>query len=1060
MIPAVRPRLPRPADRPRKAGWLHAAAVCVTLVAARSAGAASVDNFEAPADPFAQMIRMSPVGVVMPEVPLPNDLQMTAARSTSWRAGPHQHFVLLDGDTRVRIGSYHFRAARAVVRLDSADPVRSGVYDVHIYLDQITELGGYGPIRQSAPRLLVTARVEGRVLLETDRLTREPADTDELVQAAIGRFTRYEEAIASTTVSLESLPAAFDPDVTARRDQRRREVHQQRSGVPAEIVETIVAEQNRAIVKAPVVEPEVRITQGAAEPADDHPGFVMEGTVRFTAEEWILDLGDAEGTLTLIGNVRVMYHDAANRRGMTLSADNAVIFFESEGDTFDPDSSDGLPAGNVRGVYLEDNVIATDGEYTMRGPRVFYDFATDQAIVLDAVFHTWDVKQQVPMYVRAQSLRQLSRTQWTASDARMTTSEFREPHFSIGINKLAVTQHTDAEQVASYRYVAEDTTFNVGNTPVFAWPKLSGEATKPPLQAVELGYDSQNGAEIKTRWDVFSLLDKEPPDGLDASLHVDGYTDRGAGIGLETEYDVPSSFGMLDGYFLYDEGEDEPGGRDEVEPPTNYRGKAVWRHRQILPDDWEVILELGWVSDPTFLEEFFSEDAYSDKPYETLAYFKKRADDSAFTFMTQYDLNDFLPQLSRLQGAGNIPQAPGSGYSVDKLPEVAYYRPGTPLLNNTLTWYSENRASVMRLRLPSHSPREAGFNVSESLALFGLMPTTQLDTAMEARGFDDDHHWRGDSRQEIQMPMKVGAIDVVPYAVGRVTAYDDEFSAYSSEGEDVRLWGAAGLKLHTAYSKTISDVDSRLWDLHRLRHIIEPSVHMMFAATNINQESLPVYDYDVESLAEGGMVKFGLRNTFQTKRGGPGRWRSVDWLRIDTDFVVHTGETEQESLIPRFVDHRPEWSLAGDHFYSEIAWQVSDSFAMLGNVNYSFETSTPEQVNYGVQMDHSPRLRSTVQVRHIEAFNSTVMRYGIDYLLTSKYHLTLSQSYDFGHTESTDVSVKLTRRMPSWLLILSASYDGLGDISSVGVAIVPEGVGGGPARPERNPFITPELGIH
>ena len=168
------------------------------------------------------------------------------------------------------------------------------------------------------------------------------------------------------------------------------------------------------------------------------------------------------------------------------------------------------------------------GDYTLRGPRVFYDLTTDRAIVLDAVFHSWDIKQKVPIYVRAESLRQLSRTQWSATNARLTTSEFHEPHFAIGMNKLVVTQHDNEDQPTQFSYVANDTSLNIGNTPVFGWPTLSGDATKPPIRAIDVGYDSQNGAEIQTRWDIFALMDKRPPDGLDASLLIDGFSRRGA----------------------------------------------------------------------------------------------------------------------------------------------------------------------------------------------------------------------------------------------------------------------------------------------------------------------------------------------------------------------------------------------------------------------------------------------------------------------------------------------------------------------------------------------------
>ena len=59
------------------------------------------------------------------------------------------------------------------------------------------------------------------------------------------------------------------------------------------------------------------------------------------------------------------------------------------------------------------------------------------------------------------------------------------------------------------------------------------------------------------------------------------------------------------------------------------RGYELWRHRQILPDHWELSLEASYVSDPLFLEQYFSGEAYSGKPYETSIYAKHQVDDSA-----------------------------------------------------------------------------------------------------------------------------------------------------------------------------------------------------------------------------------------------------------------------------------------------------------------------------------------------------------------------------------------------------------------------------------------------
>jgi len=44
----------------------------------------------------------------------------------------------------------------------------------------------------------------------------------------------------------------------------------------------------------------------------------------------------------------------------------------------------------------------------MRAQRVYYEFDTDRAVMTDVLFHTVDLKKQIPLFMRASKLRQLS----------------------------------------------------------------------------------------------------------------------------------------------------------------------------------------------------------------------------------------------------------------------------------------------------------------------------------------------------------------------------------------------------------------------------------------------------------------------------------------------------------------------------------------------------------------------------------------------------------------------------------------------------------------------------
>ena len=108
------------------------------------------------------------------------------------------------------------------------------------------------------------------------------------------------------------------------------------------------------------------------------------GTVGFHAYRIVFQDGqdDQNSTLVLTGHVGVTYHDQANARSMSLTAQNAVVFL-APGVT-DLITRQQMDVSSIRGVYLEENVILTDGKYTVRAPRVYYDLHHDKAIVLDA----------------------------------------------------------------------------------------------------------------------------------------------------------------------------------------------------------------------------------------------------------------------------------------------------------------------------------------------------------------------------------------------------------------------------------------------------------------------------------------------------------------------------------------------------------------------------------------------------------------------------------------------------------------------------------------------------
>ncbi len=993
---------------------------------------------------------------------LDNDGELEARSALSWREGAVR-WVLLTQDVRFSIGTYGFRADRALVRIEPERRPGQTVHHVALYLDNARTLGR-GRVDAEAPRLLVTVSTRGDLELSTDLFTpvqRAPADQP-FVADGLQRIGAYLQAMSREMAPLAPGPRLSDEDAEAARraqqddlDRTMRDLRGQSPGDPPSAREREAQAPTdpqrtplppgslppRGAGIDPADEPAAPVRRGPIDRAvvselEDQRILPARGLVSFNYDRIeSAPLDEDSRYIALMGGVEVMYQEfEGEQRFMTLTAENAVIFVNVGRieDVFDGRTID---ARDITGIYLEDNVSVSDGLYTVRAPRVFIDPKNNKAVVLDAVVYTVDVRRRIPLYLRADQLRQASRTSWSGRNVTLTTSEFAEPHFAIRSGRLQFEQTGDeATGTARQSYDAQDNVFTVGPLPVFYWPRLAGDVgSAPPLERIRVGYRKRDGhfePEIETRWNLFALAGYEPPDGVALSGDLDYRGDHGVGLGLSLRYDVPNMFGRVDGYLLpYDTGTDRIGNRNDVGFDGETRGYLSLKHRQYLRHDLELSLELGYASDPTFLEEFFPDEAYIAKPYETSIYFKQQENDRAFTLLAKYNVNDFLPQLTELQ-------APG--YFVEKLPELTYRQIGTSFFDDRLTYFTENRLSRMRIKPGDDALDERGFGTRASAELFGMTPTQTFSDAVALAGIPRDYRLRFDSRHEVQAPARLGIVDIVPYIVGRITAYDDDFEDFSGEEDNYRLWGQVGTRLHTQFSRTYSQVENRLLDLHRLRHIIEPSANIFFIGSTIDADALPVYDPDVEAIQRGFGTRLGIRNTFQTQRGGEGAWRSVDWLVIDTNYVYRSDDADVRTDIARFFDYRPEYSVGGEHIQNDIRWAVTDSFAIVGDVTYSLEDNDVPLWHLGAQIQHTPRFSTFLEYAEIELIDSRLLTWGANYILTPKYSLGYRQRLNLGQNDTQDLTFTVERRLPQWRILVQFRHDAINDEQTVGIALVPE----------------------
>jgi len=738
-------------------------------------------------------------------------------------------------------------------------------------------------------------------------------------------------------------------------------------------------------------------------------------------------INEKEGLATAIGHVYVSQGLLESESFLEIRADAAVLFLAPrESETAPPLAAatrpgpEGAPAAeaaqrpdreglaqalgrSVSGAYLEGNVVLTRGEQMIRAPQIYYDFENDRALILDAVFRGVIPERDLPLYVRARKIRQLSSTEYMAEKAMLSTSEFHTPHVYLGADKVVLVDRTprtlDGRVTGPIagQYRAYHTTLNLEGVPVLYWPYAQGDfrQTENLLRSARFAYSDDFGATAQTKWYLFNLLGLETPEGWDSALRLDYFSERGPGVGIDLDYRTENAFGLFRGYYINDQGEDELGPFRSGEPDTENRGRLLWRHRQYLPRDWQLTLEFSYLSDPTFLEEYFKSEWFEEKEQETLVYLKKQRDNWAFTLLANWRINDFLTQT-------------------EHLPDAAFHLVGEPL-GEFASFYSESHLGTARYRPDDRR----------------LINQDRADNTSRS-----DITFRGVTREEIDFPLKLGPVNVVPFAVGRYGYWDGSpHSGSLSQG-----FGMVGARGGTRFWRLYEDVRSRLFDVNGVRHIIEPEFTGWLSAANENSFDLHPFDPAIEGVDDFSGASFAIRQRWQTRRGGPGRWRTVDWITLDVEAGAFADAPRDELPTGYVFSARPENSIARNHVRANASYRVSDTTAILADANWDLNDDNMDRFGLSYAVERTPRFSYFLGYRRIHETDSNLLGFGANYQINSKHTLALREYFDLerGSTETFDLTI--IRRFPRWYAALTLGLDEIEDTMHISLAVWPEGV--------------------
>lgn len=781
--------------------------------------------------------------------------------------------------------------------------------------------------------------------------------------------------------------------------------------------------------------------------------------------QWFPDPSSQQWIAVIDSGVNLIVDGLEGFGSLDVSADRMVIWTRGlrEPDLTGQTSQSGrIPLE----IYMEGNIVFRQGERVVYADRMYYDVVNQRGTVLGAEVLTPVKDYEGLLRFRAELLQQVDRDRFFARNTFATSSRMGRPGYRIQSGDVyfedlqspvfdpqtgqpVVDAETGEPVVRHERLATSRNNFLfLGPVPIFYWPTLASDLDDPTfyLRRMRLKNDSVFGLQVLTDWDAYELLGvRNPPAGTEWDLSLDYMDDRGFGHGTTFTYGREEFLGLagpvsglVDFWGIKDDGLDVLGlGRRSLVPPKDYRWRLFWQHRQLLSAEWQLTAEASWLSDRNFLESYFEREWDEWKDQTTGVELKRLHENRALSLAADLRVNKFFTQT-------------------EWLPRADHYWLGQPLLHDTFTWYEHTSLGYARLGVAQNPTDPAD-------APFTLMPWEREPADPTRRA--DRAGERLATRQEIDWPLQLGAVKVVPYLMGEAAHWGADLT-----GDDLqRLSWQTGLRASLPMWRATPWVESNFWNVHGLAHKVLFEAEFSFAEANRDLGLLPLYDpLDDDSVEAfrrrlavntfGGVVplrfderfyavrtgmagwvtapstevaedllalRMGVRQRWQTKRGFPGQQRIIDWVVLDTHLTW-------------FPDApRDNFGASLGLLDYQFRWHLGDRLTLLSDGIFDFFDNGQQVLSVGSYLTRPPRGSFYLGINLIEGpISHQILSLSYSYWMSPKWISSFGMSVDFGADGNIGQNFSLTRIGESLLLSAGFNVDEARD--NVGFSLVVE----------------------
>lgn len=618
---------------------------------------------------------------------------------------------------------------------------------------------------------------------------------------------------------------------------------------------------------------------------------------------------DGVQTTTIRGGVIILSEAPAPTGIIDLSADSVVIWRridQKKGTkSLTPNGETIEDASQPMEVYLEGNVvvrqdtrqIAGSGDQkTFRGQRVYYDFRTGRAVVLEAELDMFAPGLIAPTKLfspRIDQFRPLERgtdgifryglEHIMADKTTMTGSRFPTPGYRFNSRSLDLTHVVSSKQNPTtgsevidpkdpkrqpnltWNFDARQNVFYLGPVPVFYHPRITGDIDdiEPPLRQIRYGFNNYLGQQILADFNAFRLLGIRRPPPIDSwavdidylSLRTKEFPALGTELGwsgrdlladlMDPYRTHPKRYSdtIPDGYYGYfdiwglkDAGVDNLGAGPAIVTANRILPNGVLAGKQgFQRDSVPAFQDFRGRVNLRHMQSLLDSDA---DPYEDYRFQLEAAYVSDRQFLEEYYKRLTETGLDQETLAYLIRQKNNTAWSIWTEANLQNFNTETAWLPR-LDYYRlgdslfGNRVTYFQHSGADYANTHTAVEVNNP-NIFAFMP---YDPISNTSGVLQTGRYY--TNHEVDVPFNLdNIVRFVPYLQGQAVGWDTQLAG-NSVG---RVWGAAGARADFMIWRRYSGVDSDLFNVHGLNHKISFQADYRDAVSNVKLNRIGVQD--------------------------------------------------------------------------------------------------------------------------------------------------------------------------------------------------------------------------